>query len=299
MVDIDKQSTLIVALLGAPNAGKSTLVNRVVRAKLSIVSPKAQTTRFALRGIRTMGETQLVLVDTPGMFDANERLGKAMVQAANTSTAEADHVLLLLDVSRANALETAKKLLQSQQNNKSSISLVLNKVDKVKKEVLLPLTSAVAELHPFDQIFMLSALKGDGVEDLEAHLCDIAKPGPWLYPYDQLTDINERLFAAELTREQLIMALQQEVPYGLTVDTEKWEETRTGVKIYQQIVVERESHKAIIIGKGGSKLKAIGQAARAAISEQLGRPAHVFLHVKVKEDWKERPEYYQNMGLEF
>lgn len=299
MVNSGEQSSLVVAMLGAPNAGKSTLVNRLVQAKLSIVSPKAQTTRFALRGIRAIGQVQLVLVDTPGMFDANERLGKAMVQSALNGVAEADHVLLLLDASRANAVETAQKLLASQSGNKAPISLVLNKVDKIAKEKLLPLTAALAALHPFDHVFMISALAGDGVRELEQHLCAQAKSGPWLYPADQLTDINERLFAAELTREQLFMALQQEVPYGLTVETEKWEENRNGVKIYQQIVVERESHKAIILGKGGSKLKEIGQSAREAIGAQLGRKAHLFLHVKVKEDWKDRPEYYQSMGLEF
>lgn len=288
-----------VAVLGAPNAGKSTLVNALVGQKVAIVSPKAQTTRARLMGIAIAAESQLLLVDTPGIFTPNRRLDRAMVKAAWDGAADADRVVLVVD-SAAKLGARVEQVLEGVESRTEPKVLVLNKVDIARKEDLLVFAQKLAERLAPDEIFMVSSTTGDGIADLKAYLAAAMPEGHWHYPEDQLTDATDRMVAAELTREQLYLQLHAEVPYSAAVETEKWEDRRDGsTSIHQQILIERESQKAIIVGKGGARLKAIGQAAREAIGDHLGRKVHLFLHVKVNPRWDEDRTLYQDIGLDW
>ncbi len=289
----------LVAVLGAPNAGKSTLVNALVGQKVAIVSPKAQTTRARLMGIAIEGQAQMLLVDTPGIFDPHRRLDRAMVAAAWEGAAGADRVLLTIDAA-AKIGARVEAMLAGFENRPEPKILVLNKVDIAKKDDLLVLAATLsARLQP-GAVFMVSATNGDGIADLKRHLAEAMPEGPWHYPEDQLSDATDRMVAAELTREQLYLQLHAELPYASAVETEKWEDRKDGsTVIHQQVLIERDSQKAIILGKGGSRLKAIGQAAREAISEHLGRKVHLFLHVKVNPRWDEDRGLYREIGLEW
>ncbi len=289
----------LVAVLGAPNAGKSTLVNALVGQKVAIVSPKAQTTRARLMGIAIEGEAQMLLVDTPGIFDPNRRLDRAMVAAAWEGAVGADRVLLTIDAAVKIGPRVEAMLEGFEQRPEPKI-LVLNKVDIARKDDLLVLAAKLSERFRPEAVFMVSATKGDGVDDLKRHVAQAMPEGPWHYPEDQLSDATDRMVAAELTREQLYLQLHAELPYASAVETEKWEDRKDGsTVIHQQILVERDSQKAIILGKGGSRLKAIGQAAREAISEHLERKVHLFLHVKVNPRWDEDRGLYREIGLEW
>jgi GTP-binding protein Era len=288
-----------VAVIGAPNAGKSTLVNALVGQKVAIVSAKAQTTRARLMGIAIEGPAQILLVDTPGIFEPRRRLDRAMVAAAWTGAQDADLVLLVIDASvRIN--REVEKIIASLAERKHPLLLVLNKVDLVKQEALLaPAAELTARLSP-DQVFMISAANGDGVADLKRALVAALPAGPWLYPEDEVSDATDRMIAAELTREQIVNQLHQELPYATAIETETWEDRPDGsTAIRQQILVERDSQKAIVIGKGGRRLKAIGAAAREEIAQHLGRPVHLFLHVKVNPRWDEDRGLYREIGLEW
>ena len=289
----------LVAVLGAPNAGKSTLVNALVGQKVAIVSPKAQTTRARLMGIAIEGDAQMLLVDTPGIFDPNRRLDRAMVAAAWEGAVGADRVLLTIDAA-AKVGARVEAALEGFEKRPEPKIIVLNKVDIAKKDDLLVLAARLSERFQPEAIFMLSATQGDGVADLKKHLADAMPEGPWHYPEDQLSDATDRMVAAEMTREQLYLQLHAELPYASAIETEKWEDRKDGsTVIHQQILVERDSQKAIVLGKGGSRLKAIGQAARAEISEHLGRKVHLFLHVKVNPRWDEDRGLYREIGLEW
>ena len=285
-----------VAVVGAPNAGKSTLVNALVGQKVAIVSPKAQTTRARIMGIAIQDQTQILLVDTPGIFAPKRRLDRAMVAAAWTGAQDADLVLLVIDASE----RVREDVLAGLEKRHQPLFLVLNKVDLVKKPELLNLaTDLTARLNP-DQVFMISATQGDGVPDLKQALADVMPPGPWLYPEDELSDATDRMIAAELTREQVVNQLYPELPYATAVETETWSDRADGsTEIRQQILVERDSQKAIVIGKGGQRLKAIGAAAREQIAQHLGRPVHLFLHVKVNPKWDEDRGLYREIGLDW
>jgi len=285
-----------VAVIGAPNAGKSTLVNALVGQKVAIVSPKAQTTRARLMGIALLGASQILLVDTPGIFAPRRRLDRAMVAAAWTGAQDADLVLLVIDSSE----RVRDEVLEGLDKRDHPLIVVLNKIDLVKKEKLLTLAAELtARLNP-DQLFMISAAQGDGVADLKQALAEAMPEGPWLYPEDEVSDATDRMIAAELTREQIVNQLHQELPYATAVETETWSERPDGsTEIRQQILVERDSQKAIVIGKGGRRLKEIGAAARAQIAEHLGRPVHLFLHVKVNPRWDEDRGLYREIGLEW
>jgi GTP-binding protein Era len=288
-----------VAVIGAPNAGKSTLVNALVGQKVAIVSAKAQTTRARLMGIALQGSAQILLVDTPGIFDARRRLDRAMVAAAWMGAEDADLVLLVIDSSDG-VTPQVERAIAGLAKRKHPLFLVLNKVDLVKKEQLLGLATRLSDrLHP-EQVFMISASQGDGVADLKSALAEALPEGPWLYPEDEVSDATDRMIAAELTREQLYEQLRQELPYASAVETETWEEKPDGsTAIRQQILVERDSQKAIVIGKGGRRLKEIGQAAREAIAEHLGHKVHLFLHVKVNPKWGEDRSLYRDIGLDW
>lgn len=299
-----------VALIGAPNAGKSTLLNQLVGAKISIVTPKVQTTRSRITGIALAGATQMVFVDTPGIFEPKRRLDRAMVSAAWAGVADADAVVLLLDAVRmhkgADQIDPdTRRILDglkeaTTRRKRGAMLLAINKIDAVPRESLLQMADRLDAEGLFDRIFMISALTGDGVDDLRAHLASILPQGPWLYPEDQLSDIPQRLLAAEVTREKAFLQLHQELPYALTVETEAWQERDDGsVRIDQVIIVGRENHKAMVLGKSGSRIKAIGSAARKELEEQLERPVHLFIHVKVRPDWQDVPEHYRAIGLEF
>ena len=289
----------LVAVLGAPNAGKSTLVNALVGQKVAIVSPKAQTTRARLMGIAIQDEAQMLLVDTPGIFDPNRRLDRAMVAAAWEGAVGADRVLLTID-SAAKIGARVEAMLDGFDKRPEPKILVLNKVDIARKNDLLVLAASLSERFQPEAVFMVSATNGDGVADLKKHLAESMPEGPWHYPEDQLSDATDRMVAAEMTREQLYLQLHAELPYASAVETEKWEDRKDGsTVIHQQILVERDSQKAIVLGKGGSRLKAIGQAAREAISEHLERKVHLFLHVKVNPKWDEDRGLYREIGLEW
>lgn len=295
----------IIALIGAPNVGKSTLLNRIVGSKLAIVTPKAQTTRARMTGIAMRGDAQLAFIDTPGIFAPRRRLERAMVAAAWAGINGADRVVLLVDAARAAPAsgyvdpETAEIVAALRARRRSAI-LVLNKIDRVARPKLLAVAEAHDKAGVFDRVFMISALDGDGVEDLVSHLAEGLPEGPWLYPSDQLSDVPLRLLAAEITREQAFLQLHQELPYALTVATERWEERPDGsARIDQTVYVARDSQKGIVLGKDGSRIKAIGEAARAALQALLERRVHLFLHVKVKADWMERVEHYREIGLDY
>jgi GTPase len=289
----------LVAVLGAPNAGKSTLVNALIGQKVAIVSPKAQTTRARLMGIAIEGDAQMLLVDTPGIFDPHRRLDRAMVAAAWEGAVGVDRVLLTIDAAAKIGARVEAMLAGFEQRPEPKI-LVLNKVDIAKKNDLLVLAATLSERFQPEAVFMVSATQGDGVADLKKHLAQAMPAGPWHYPEDQLSDATDRMVAAELTREQLYLQLHAELPYASAVETEKWEDRKDGsTAIHQQILVERASQKAIVLGKSGSRLKAIGQAAREAIAEHLGRKVHLFLHVKVNPKWEEDRGLYREIGLEW
>jgi GTP-binding protein Era len=288
-----------VAVIGAPNAGKSTLVNALVGQKVAIVSPKAQTTRSRLMGIAIAGQTQILLVDTPGIFAPRRRLDRAMVAAAWSGAQEADLILLVIDAA-AGANVEVERIIASLQGRQHPLIIVLNKIDLISKPELLAMSADfTARLDP-DQVFMISAAQGDGVPDLKQSLAEAMPEGPWLYPEDEVSDATDRMIAAELTREQVVNQLHQELPYATAIETETWEDRSDGsTEIRQQILVERDSQKAIVIGKGGRRLKTIGAAARAQISQHLGRPVHLYLHVKVNPRWDEDRRLYRDIGLEW
>jgi len=288
-----------VALIGAPNAGKSTLLNALVGSKVSIISHKVQTTRMLIRGIAVEGQSQLIFVDTPGIFSPRRRLDRAMVTTAWSGAHEADLVGVLMDA-RKGLSEEAEGILGRLGEVKAPKLLIINKIDVVPKETLLTLAKISNEMAKFEATFMISALKGDGVSDLKVWLAQRVPPGPWLYPPDQMSDAPIRQLAAEITREKLFERLHQELPYHSTVETEVWKELRGGdIRIEQTIYVERESQRKIVLGKGGQSIKAIGEAARKEIAEIVEAKVHLFLFVKVREGWGEDPERYRAMGLEF
>jgi GTP-binding protein Era len=288
-----------VAVIGAPNAGKSTLVNALVGQKVAIVSPKAQTTRARLMGIAIEGSSQILLVDTPGIFEPRRRLDRAMVAAAWTGAQDADAIMLVIDAA-AGMKADAERILKGLDQRQHALFLVLNKIDLVKKADLLALASMLTERLNPDQVFMISAAQGDGVADVKQALATSVPEGPWLYPEDEVSDATDRLVAAELTREQFVNQLHQELPYATAVETETWEDRPDGsTVIRQQILVERDSQKAIVIGKGGRRLKSLGAAAREQIAAHLGRTVHLYLHVKVNPRWDEDRGLYRDIGLEW
>jgi GTP-binding protein Era len=288
-----------IALIGAPNAGKSTLLNALVGSKVSIISHKVQTTRALIRGIAIEGRSQLIFVDTPGIFSPKRRLDRAMVTTAWSGAHEADLVGVLIDA-RKGVDDESEQILQRLGEVRPPKLLILNKIDLVAKEALLTLAKAANKTAKFEATFMVSALTGDGVGDLKSWLAERVPAGPWLYPPDQMSDAPIRQLAAEITREKLFERLHQELPYHSTVETEVWKELRAGdIRIEQTIYVERESQRKIVLGKGGQTIKAIGEAARKEIAEMAEVKVHLFLFVKVREGWGDDPERYRAMGLEF
>jgi len=288
-----------VAVIGAPNAGKSTLVNALVGQKVAIVSAKAQTTRARLMGIAIQDQSQILLVDTPGIFEPRRRLDRAMVAAAWGGAGDADLILLVIDVADGLNREV-ERIIENLGHREHPLWIALNKVDLVKKPNLLTLSVALTERLNPDKVFMISAAQGDGVPDLKGALAEAMPEGPWLYPEDEVSDATDRMIAAEMTREQIFNQLHQELPYASAIETESWEDRPDGsTVIHQQIFVERDSQKAIVIGKGGSRLRTIGEKARAEISEHLGRKVHLFLHVKVNPRWGEDRALYEDIGLEW
>jgi GTPase len=288
-----------VALIGAPNAGKSTLLNTLVGSKVTIVSHKVQTTRALVRGIAIDGSAQLIFVDTPGIFAPKRRLDRAMVTSAWSGAHDADAVAMLIDT-RKGLDDEAEAILTGLAEVRQPKLLLLNKIDLVEREKLLALAKAANERVAFAATFMISALTGDGVSDAKRWLAEKMPPGPWLYPPDQMSDAPLRQLAAEITREKLFHRLHQELPYQSTVETESWKELRDGsIRIEQTIYVERESQRKIVLGKGGAAIKKIGAEARKEISEIAEKPVHLFLFVKVREGWGDDPERYRGMGLEF
>jgi GTPase len=295
----DTRRCATIALIGAPNAGKSTLLNRLVGSKVSIVTPKVQTTRARLLGIAMRGPAQLVFIDTPGIFAPKRRLERAMVAAAWAGAHDADLVVLLVDAARGLDPDTERIVAGLEAAQRHAI-LALNKIDRVPRERLLPLADTLAKRGIFDRIFMIASLTGDGVEDLADHLAQSATEGPFLFPEDQVSDIPLRLLAAEMVREQVFIQLHQELPYSITVETDEWEERKDGsVKITATIHVSREAHKPIVLGKGGAQVKKIGAAARAELEQALERRVHLFLHVRVTEGWADDRERYEAMRLDF
>jgi len=296
--DSDKRCGFI-ALIGAPNVGKSTLVNALVGTKVAIVSHKVQTTRALLRGIATAGEAQLIFIDTPGIFHPKRRLDRAMVSQAWSGAQDADLVCALVDPKRGMDEETTA-LIDRLSDVRQPKLLVINKIDLVEKPALLAFARSANERVPFEAVFMVSAVTGDGVADLKRWLAVNVPAGPWHYPEDQITDAPLRQLAAEITREKLYLRLHQELPYQSTVETDQWTEPKDGsVRIEQTIYVERESQRKIVLGKGGQTIKAIGAEARREIADVLEQPVHLFLFVKVRQGWGDDPERYREMGLEF
>ncbi|HWU26860.1 MAG TPA: GTPase Era [Rhizomicrobium sp.] len=295
-----------VAVIGAPNAGKSTLVNALVGTKVSIVTPKVQTTRMPVRGVAIKGDAQIVFVDTPGIFRPRRRLDRAMVKSAWVGADDADAILLIIDAAQLAAepdgiaARDTAAIIDGLQSASKSAALILNKIDAMKRAELLPLVEQVNRSGVFTDVFMISALKGECVDDV-AQWCARRMPeGPWLYPEDQAADIPSRLLAAEITREKLYLRLHDELPYAATVETEGWTERKDGsVRIDQTIYVERDGQKAIVLGKGGKAVKAIGEAARTELEALFARRVHLFLFVKVRENWAEMREHYSALGLEY
>lgn len=291
-----------VALIGEPNAGKSTLMNRMVGAKVSIVTHKVQTTRTRIRGVAMHGPAQIVFVDTPGLFRPRRRLDRAMVAAAWTGAKDADVVVLLVEAHRGitEGVEAILTALDERTGVGQTVALAINKIDRVKREKLLALAAELNARREFAATFMISAERGDGVEDLRAWLAERMPEGPHLYPEDQIADLPLRMIAAEITREKLTLRLHQELPYQLTVETESWEERKDGsVRIEQVVYVMRDGHKGIVLGRKGETIKAIGALAREEIAKFLGRKVHLFLQVKARPNWLEEPERYREMGLDF
>ena len=295
------------AIIGAPNAGKSTLINALVGSKVAIVSPKVQTTRMPVRGIAMAGQTQIVFVDTPGIFRPRRRLDRAMVSSAWGGAEDADAVLLIVDaadlVADANSpgARDTRGILEGLKDGKAKKkALILNKIDGMKRTDLLPLVERFHAEGVFEDVFLISALKGEGGADVAAWVASRMPEGPWLYPEDQAADIPSRLLAAEVTREKIYLRLHDELPYSSAVETEKWEERRDGsVKIDQVIYVQRDGQKAIVLGKKGATIKTIGELARTELETLFGRRVHLFLFVKVREDWAEKSEHYKEIGLDF
>jgi GTP-binding protein Era len=295
------------AIIGAPNAGKSTLINALVGSKVAIVTPKVQTTRMPVRGLALAGETQIIFVDTPGIFRPRRRLDRAMVNSAWAGAEEADALLLIVDAAdladNANSLAArdTMAILEGLKDGKGrKKALVLNKIDGMKRIDLLPLVEKFHAEGLFEDVFLISALKGQGVADVASWVAARMPEGPWLYPEDQAADIPSRLLAAEVTREKIYLRLHDELPYASAVETEKWEERKDGsVKIDQVIYVQREGQKAIVLGKGGQTIKTIGALAREELEALFGRRVHLFLFVKVREDWAENSEHYKEIGLDF
>lgn len=290
----------VVALLGAPNAGKSTLLNGLVGAKISIVTHKVQTTRARIRGIAMEGDSQIVLVDTPGIFTAERRLERAMVAAAWAGARDADRVVLIYDAARARMGKDTRMIIDGLKKTKRRAVLVLNKIDTIKRDRLLELIALFDAEGIFDETFMISALKGDGVKDLMTYLAKSVPVGEWLFPDDQLSDLPMRLLAAEVTREKLFLHLHQELPYALTVETETWEDFKDGsARLEQTIYVQRDQHKSICLGKKGQMIRRIREEAQADLEIMTERKIHLFLFVKVRERWVDDPERYREWGLEF
>jgi GTP-binding protein Era len=289
-----------VAIVGAPNAGKSTLLNKIVGAKVSIVSKKVQTTRARITAIAMEGQTQIIFLDTPGIFEPKRRLDRAMVNAAWSGVEEADVVLLLIDAERGYDDESRAIVEALKDRKRRNVLLALNKVDAVQREKLLGLAKQLSEAYDFDRIFMISAEKGTGVDDVRADLAGRMPAGPWLYPEDQLADVPMRFLAAEITREQVYRSLHDELPYAITVETENWKDQKDGsARIDQVIYVERDGQKKIVLGEKGQMIKRIGAFARKIMEEQFERRVHLFLFVKVRQDWGDDPERYEAMGLDF
>ncbi|MFM9864821.1 MAG: GTPase Era [Micropepsaceae bacterium] len=294
-----------VAIIGAPNAGKSTLVNRLVGSKVSIVSRKVQTTRMRVRGIVIEGASQIVFVDTPGIFEPKRKLDQAMVAAAWAGATDADLICLIIDAPElvrdpnGHAGRDTARIVQGLKDARRSAILIVNKVDAIKRDLLLPLVDRFRAETKFDEVFMISAEKGDRTADLVRYLAAQVPPGPWAYPEDQASDIPLRLLAAEITRERIYDRLHQELPYATTVVTEQWLEMKDGsARLEQTIFVERDGQKAIVLGKGGALIKELGSTARAEMESLFGHKVHLFLHVKVRENWADDPAHYREMGLE-
>ncbi len=299
MIDGSKSHFGFFALIGAPNVGKSTLINSIVGSKISIVSPKVQTTRTRILGITVSGKSQIVFIDTPGIFKPKHRLDRAMVNSAWIGVSEADKVLLLVDAMQGydNSINPILNRLKKQ--NKK-IFLAINKIDQVKKTILLDLASRYSKTELFSEIFMLSAKSGDGVGYLINKLIKVLPEGPWMFPKDQISTMPSRLLAAEITREKIYLQLHQELPYAISVETERWEEVYDqSVKIHQVIYVKKSGQKSIVLGKNGKKIKKIGELSRRELEEILGQKVHLFLFVKVKENWSDRPDHYVDWGLDF
>lgn len=289
-----------VAIVGAPNAGKSTLLNQLVGGKVSIVSSKVQTTRARITAIGMAGDTQIVFVDTPGIFKPKRRLDRAMVAAAWSGIDDADAVLLLVDAAKGFDDESRAIVEALQERKRPNVLLALNKIDTIARDKLLGLAKQLNDAYPFEQTFMISAIKGSGVDDVRCELAKRMPAGPWLYPEDQLADVPMRFLAAEITREQVYRALHDELPYAITVETENWKDQKDGAaRIEQVIFVERDSQKKIVLGEGGQMIKRIGAYARKEMEAQFDRRVHLFLFVKVRGDWGDDPERYEAMGLEF
>lgn len=289
----------VVAVVGAPNAGKSTLVNALVGQKVAIVSPKPQTTRTRLMGLAISGDAQILLVDTPGIFDPRRRLDRAMVAAAWGGAQDADLIALVVDAEAGFSVRI-ERMLDTLKGRSEPKLLILNKVDVTEKEKLLTLAAQLNERVAFEAIFMVSAATGDGVSDLKQALADQMPEGPWLFPEDQVSDATDRMLAAEVTREQIYLQLHAELPYASAIETEKYEERKDGsVAIHQQILVARPTQRAIVLGKNGTRIKQIGAAAREELAKLLDRKVHLFLHVKVKPDWEEDRGLYREIGLDW
>lgn len=306
MTDTDTQPEIptragFVALIGEPNAGKSTLLNRMVGARVSIVTHKVQTTRTRIRGIAMHGPAQVVFVDTPGIFRPRRRLDRSMVAAAWGGAADADIIVLLIEAHRG-LTPGVQEILDSLREKATGrpVALAINKIDRVKAETLLALSQRMNEAFPFERSFMISAERGHGTGDLMDWLAQTLPEGPWLYPEDQIADLPMRMIAAEITREKLILRLHEEIPYQLTVETEHWQERDDGsARIDQVIYVSRAGHKGIVLGKGGETIKAVSRAAREEIAEFMGRKVHLFLRVALRENWLDEAERYNEMGLDF
>ncbi|MEM8990198.1 MAG: GTPase Era [Pseudomonadota bacterium] len=290
------------ALIGEPNAGKSTLLNALVGSKVAIVTHKVQTTRMPIRGVAIEGETQIVFVDTPGLFRPRRRLDRAMVASAWAGAEDADAVILLVEAHRGvtEGVEAILAALDDHAKPDQPVALAINKIDRVKRRDLLALTADLSERRAFAEVFMISADRGDGLDAVRQWLATTLPEGPWHYPADQIADLPMRLIAAEITREKLMLRLHQELPYQLTVETEAWEQRKDGsARIEQVVYVMREGHKGIVLGKKGETIRQIGQAAREEIAALTGKPAHLFLTVKVRPNWLEEPERYRAIGLDF
>jgi len=294
------------AIIGAPNAGKSTLVNALVGSKVAIVSPKVQTTRMSVRGVALVGDTQIIFIDTPGIFKPRRRLDRAMVDSAWAGAGEADCIVLLADAEelatnpKGLAASDTHAIIEALRADKRKAVLALNKIDGMKRTDLLPLVQQLSGEGDFENVFLISALKGDGIGDVKTWVASRMPEGPWLYPEEQAADIPSRLLAAEITREKIYLRLHDELPYACAVESEKWEERKDGsVKIDQTIYVQREGQKAIVLGKGGAMIKLIGEMSRKELEELFQRRVHLFLFVKVQEDWSEQRDRFRAMGLNF